>query len=281
MASSRTALHGRFLWYELMTTDVEGAKAFYADVIGWGLQSVAPDTPYILFTAGGVAVSGLSVMRQDAMDAGFRPGWLGYIGVDDVDMAAHQIEQLGGIMHVPPIEVPGISRFAIAADPQSATFALMKWLNSPGEQPAELEGLGRVGWHELIAADWEKTWSFYRELFGWRKAEADTGDTGVYQRFSVGGVTVGGMFTKPATVPMPFWLYYFNVADIDAAGYRLKAGGGQILEGPLEVPGNRWMIQCRDPQGAIFALVGKRSQKEIGYFERVPRSARDKTSSSG
>ena len=80
---------------------------------------------------------------------------------------------------------------------------------------------------------------------------------------------IGGMLTKPATVSMPFWLYYFNVDDIDIAARRAKAGGGRIIDGPIEVPGDRWILQCTDPQGAIFALVGKRSHHGIGYFERV------------
>ena len=75
------------------------------------------------------------------------------------------------------------------------------------------------------------------------------------------------MFNKPPMVPVAFWLYYFNVGDIDAAAERVKAAGGQILEGPIEVPGGR-VARCTDPQGAMFALTGKRSDKAVGYFER-------------
>jgi predicted enzyme related to lactoylglutathione lyase len=126
-----------------------------------------------------------------------------------------------------------------------------------------------VSWHELLAADWEKAFAFYGELFGWQKADADIGPMGTYQLFSAGGQTIGGMFTKPPMVPVPFWLYYFSIGDIDAAAERVKAGGGQILEGPLEVPGGSWIARCTDPQGAIFALEGNRSHKAIGNFERV------------
>jgi uncharacterized protein len=282
---SRLNGHGRFLWYELATTDVHAAKAFYAEVVGWGTQDASlPGVAYTLFTAGGVSVSGLMGLPEEARKSGFRPGWLGYVGVDDVDAAADRIKQLGGAVHVPPMDNPNISRFSVAVDPQMATIALFKWLR-PGQeqcqdQPAELDAPGRVGWHELLAADWEKAWGFYGELFGWQKADADVGAIGKYQLFSAGGLTIGGMFTKPATVPVPFWLYYFNVGDIDAAGNRVRARGGQILDGPIEVPGDRWIVQCTDPQGAIFALVGKRSHNGIGYFKRVasrdprdPRSA--------
>jgi uncharacterized protein len=260
--------HGRFVWYELATTDMEAAKAFYAYVVGWGTQNV-PGMAYTLFTAGGASVSGLMGLPEDAKKLGLRPRWLGYVGVDDVDATADRIKELGGALHVPPKDVPNISRFSIAVDPQMATIALFKWLKGGQEQPAELDGRGRVGWHELLAADWEKAFAFYRELFGWQKAEMDTGAVGTYQLLSAGGETIGGMFTKPPTVPVPFWLYYFNVADIDVAIRRVKAGRGAILNGPIEVPGNRWIVQCTDPQGAIFALVGKRSHNGIGYFERV------------
>jgi predicted enzyme related to lactoylglutathione lyase len=270
MVDPHVSSHGRFLWYELVTTDMEAAKAFYAEVVGWGTQDASmPGTAYTLFTAGGASVSGLMSLPEDAGKSGFRPSWLGYVGVDDVDATAERIRQLGGAVHVPPRDIPNISRVSVAVDPQMATIALFKWLTPGQAQPAELDTPGRVGWHELLAADWEKAWGFYGELFGWKKADADIGAMGTYQLFSAAGQTIGGMFTKPPSVPVPFWLYYFNVGDIDAAVKRVKAGRGQIVDGPIEVPGSRWIVQCTDPQGAIFALVGKRSHNGIGYFERV------------
>ena len=262
--------HGRFVWYELMTTDMEAAKAFYAEVIGWGTQDASmPGMAYTLFTAGGTSISGLMGLSEDARKSGLRPSWLGYVGVDDVDATADRIKELGGAVHVPPTDIPNISRFSVAVDPQMATIALFKWLEGGQEQHPALNARGGVGWHELLAADWEKAWPFYRELFGWQKAQADTSAMGTYQRFSAGGETIGGMATKPATEPVPFWLYYFNVGDIDVAMRRVRAGRGEILNGPIEVSGGKWVAQCTDPQGAIFALVGKRTHNGIGYFEPV------------
>jgi predicted enzyme related to lactoylglutathione lyase len=270
MVGSHVNSHGRFVWYELTTTDVEAAKAFYAEVVGWGTQDTSmPGMAYTLFTVGETPVSGLMILPEDARKLGFRPTWLGYVGVNDVDATADRVKRLGGAVHVPPMDIPNISRISVAVDPQMATIALFKWLTDGQEQPAELDAPGRVGWHELLAADWETAWAFYRELFGWQKADTDTGVMGTYQLFSAGGQTIGGMFTKPPAVPVPFWLYYFNVGDIDAAVKRVKAGRGQILDSPIEVPGGRWVVQCTDPQGATFALVGKRSHNGIGYFERV------------
>jgi len=269
--------HGRFAWYELITTDVEAAKAFYTNVIGWGtLDASAPGRVYTLFTAGKALVSGLMDLPEDARKMGGKPSWVGYVEVDDVDATANRIKRLGGVVHVPPTDVSNISRFSIFSDPQAARLALFKWLNHGQDRPAELDAPGRVGWHELLADDWEKALAFYGELFGWQKADADIGKIGTYQLFSAGGQTIGGMLNKPSVIPVPFWLYYFNISDIDAAAQRVKTGGGQILDGPLEMPGGSWIVQCADPQGAIFALEGKRGHSPIGYFERVaPRNPSD------
>jgi uncharacterized protein len=82
------------------------------------------------------------------------------------------------------------------------------------------------------------------------------------------------MFTKPPFAKEPFWLYYFNIGDIDAAIERVKARGGQILDGPVEVSGGSWVARCTDPQGATFALEGKRNPNTVGYFKRDPSDAR-------
>jgi predicted enzyme related to lactoylglutathione lyase len=264
--------HGRFLWYELITTDMAAAKAFYAEVLGWGAQDAGYG--YTLFTEGGATIAGLMYLSDEARRIGLRPSWIGYVGVDDVDAAAERARQLGGTVY-PPMEVPNVSRLSLAIDPQKATIAVFKWLDGRREPP-ELSAPRRVGWHELLVDDWEQAWPFYSELFGWQKAQAETGATGTYQPFSAGGITIGGMSNRPAAMADPFWLYYFNVGDIDDAVKRVKAGGGTILDGPVEVATTHWVVECTDPQGAIFALEGRRRYDGIGYFERVtsrtPRS---------
>jgi hypothetical protein len=262
--------HGRFVWYELMTTNVEAAKAFYGKVVGWGTRE-ASGSSYTLFTVGQAATGGLINLPLDAKKLGARPQWAGYISVDDVDAAVKQVKELGGTVHIPPTDVRDISRFSVVADPQMATFILVKWSDT-GQQPSIDPGaLGHVGWHELLATDWERAFAFYRAIFGWQKAVADVGPTGAYQQFSAAGQAVGGMCNKPAAAPFAFWLYYFNVADVGAAAERVRAARGEILEGPTGIPGGGSVARCADPQGAVFALIGKQSDKALGYFERDAR----------
>lgn len=266
--------HGCFVWYELTTTDMEAAKAFYATVVGWGTRDASmPGMPYTVFTAGEAPVCGMMELPKDARQMGERPMWIGYVCVDDVDATADRIKHLGGVVHVPPQDVLDVSRFSVVSDPQMATIALFKWRGAAKEQPADPPQQGRVGWHELLAADAEKAWAFYSELFGWQKAQTNISSVGAYQQFSAGGQTIGGMMTRPATVPVSSWLYYFNAGDIDAAVKRVKAGNGQLLSGPAEVAAGNWIAQCLDPQGAMFALAGHRG---FGYFKPAepPRQAR-------
>jgi predicted enzyme related to lactoylglutathione lyase len=257
--------HGRFAWYELMTTDVAAARAFYGNVMGWGARDASTsDLSYTLFTAGNVATTGVMELPEEARRMGATPRWMGYVCVDAVDAAVDRIKNLGGAVYVPPTN-SNIGRIAVVADPQTAVFALVEGPASgqQQQQPAALDDPGHVGWHELLAADWEKAFAFYGALFGWQKADAELGPTQSYQLFSAGGQTVGGVFTKRPVEPVPYWLYYFNVGDIDAAAARVRAAGGKVFEGPFEVPEGSWIARCIDPQGAIFALQGQRSPDAI------------------
>ena len=108
----------------------------------------------------------------------------------------------------------------------------------------------------LIARDWRSLARFYQELFGWERGEAhDMGPMGVYQIFARAGKQLGGMYNKPASMSVPpHWLTYISVADIRAAAEAVKAAGGTVVNGPMEVPGGDWILQALDPQGAAFAL---------------------------
>jgi uncharacterized protein len=261
-------LNGRFIWYELLTTDVRAAGAFYAKVMGWGAWDMSvPGREHLLFSAGPAAVASLMSLSEGARVRGVKPHWIGYVGVDDVDATAARIEGLGGAVLVPPADVAATSRFAVAADPQAARFGLFKWLKPSEAQHAQPSAPGRVGWSELLALDWAQAFAFYGELFGWQKADVDVVETGTYQLFAVGGEAIGGMLTKPTFAPEPFWLHYFNIGDLDATTRRVTAGGGQILHGPVETSDGRWVIQCIDPQGAFFALQGKRRPAPVGFFK--------------
>lgn len=255
-----TNSHGHFAWCELMTTDTTAAEAFYSHVVGWSARDAGmPDAAYTLFLAGETPVAGMMALPQEACDHGAQPGWIGYIEVDDVDVYAGKVTEAGGAILRPAEDIPGVGRFAVAADPHGAAFVLFRsGEGMPPPQTAAMPGKGHVGWRELMAGDLEAAFAFYSGLFGWTKGEAmDMGADGVYQLFGIrGGDPIGGMMKMPQAAPAPSWSYYFHVDAIKAAVERIKAGGGTVINGPMEVPGGAWIVVGLDPQGAIFALVG-------------------------
>jgi hypothetical protein len=266
-----------FAWYELLTTDVAAAQSFYGKAVGWDVQDVStPEFAYRLFSIDGAPAAGLMELPLDGRKKGATPRWVGYVAVEDVDGVVDRLKRLGGTVYVPPTD-SNIGRLALVADPQTATLGLIKGLKY-GSLAAESGGPGHVGWHELFAADAKAAFEFYGSLLGWRKAEAMTSPMESYQLFAAGERTMGGMFNKIASAPVPFWLYYFEVADLDLAMARVRREAGQITLGPIESLDGVWIAHCIDSQGAVFALQGKRtktsqaddaqSARQIGWSAR-------------
>src|SRR6266567_830604 len=100
--------HGSFVWYELMTTDAAAAETFYKSVIGWSAQDAGyPDFRYTLLSVGDTQVAGLMTLPKEACDAGAKPGWMGYVAVDDVDDYAARFTEAGRTVHRAPADIPG------------------------------------------------------------------------------------------------------------------------------------------------------------------------------
>lgn len=247
---------GQFIWYELMTSDSKAAQAFYSKTVGWEpVDSGMPGMDYTLFKIGETAIAGVMTLPDEVAAGGARPGWLGYVAVEDVDAMAKTFEAAGGTIHHAPDDIPGIGRFAVVGDPQGVVLCLFR---GDGEPPESLpkDTPGTVGWHELYTDDLDAAVAFYSERFGWEKMDAmDMGPMGIYQMFGKNGTMMGGMMKRPAEMPVSSWAYYFIVDSADAAIARATEAGGQIVNGPMEVPGGMWIAQGIDPQGAFFAVV--------------------------
>ncbi|QTN99618.1 VOC family protein [Brucella sp. 458] len=248
-----------FVWYELMTSDANQAQDFYSKVIGWTAKdSGMPGMKYTLFDAPGCTIAGMMALSdlpgEGCMDA--RPGWLGYIGVANVDAAAEKVMAEGGKILRAADDIPGVGRFAVAADPQGAVFSLYS-PKADMEPPADFGSrkVGHPSWHELYARDGEGVFPFYEKVFGWKLSrDFDMGAMGKYKIFSVDGADMGGIMTAPPGAENG-WGFYFMVDGVGAAAARIKSLGGTVLAGPMEVPNGEWVIKCCDPQNVSFSLV--------------------------
>jgi predicted enzyme related to lactoylglutathione lyase len=253
-----TSLHGRFAWYELMTTDPEAAEGFYSRVVGWGTQPLpGVRTQHAAWTAHDQPIGGVMELPPDARAGGALPRWMLYVAVTDVDATIEEARALGGRLQEGPADVPGEGRYAVLSDPQGAAFAILQ-PSDPGRfEPETVPAPLEISWRELATTDREAATEFYSALFGWERQNAiDMGEpVGVYQEFGRPGLPLGGIYTKADHAPFtPRWLIYAKVPDIDASLAAATAGGGTVLTGPMEIPGGDRVAEIVDPQGAAFAL---------------------------
>ena len=260
MTTTLSPILGRPVWFELMTTDTRAAESFYDKVVGWTSAPFdASPTPYTQFKRrGGVAVAGL-MERPDGMK--MPPFWAMYVSVPKLEDAVADVKRLGGSELSGVIDVPTVGRMQMLKDPQGAAFYIIQ--PEPRDNPPDRDPeVGEASWLELMTTDQPAATKFYQGLFGWQPTEAmDMGEMGKYQMFNRGSRMIGGMMNKSkemADVP-PFWAIYFLVPEINAAAERVKANGGQILNGPMEVPGGDQILNAMDPQGAAFSLHAKKA----------------------
>lgn len=260
--------HGEHIWYELLTTDLVAAQRFYGDLLGWQFTDSGQNHYHVVTNhLGGeaLAVAGAMTLTTEMQNGGAKPCWLGYIGVEDVDTSLKRLTAAGAAVLMPAWDIPDIGRMALLSDPQGIPFYIMR---GASREPSlafafDRPRIGHCAWNELVTPAPDAAWKFYSEEFHWEKdGEMDMGPMGKYEfirhRPASGGGVIGAVMPKPDAIPQGQWNYYFRVADIDIAIDRIKAGGGQLLNGPDEIPGGEYSLQALDPQGACFALVGAR-----------------------
>lgn len=262
-AMERSYDHGSFIWYELMSPDPDGSKAFYDALLGWDIEPEPTgelDYRMIRRSDGGNA-GGVLRLKQDMASHGARPTWLGYICVDDVDASVRSIEHAGGKALMPPTDIGGVGRIAMIADPQGAPIYVMTPMPPTDDSNATSDVFStdaeqRVNWNELSTSDPVAARKFYADQFGWETGDfMDMGEMGEYRFLDHHGTRFGAL-CGVMQGQQPKWRYYFRVPSIVQAKQTAEAKGGAIHMGPHQVPGGDWIIIGSDPQGAEFALVG-------------------------
>ena len=124
---NRFKTHGDFSWTELMTTDVDGAKSFYKEILGWAMEEMPMGGgTYTVLKASGEGVGGIMAMPT-GVPPGTPPHWAAYVTVDDVDAIAAKVAEHGGQVLVPPQDIPNVGRFCTFQDPQGAVLSVISY----------------------------------------------------------------------------------------------------------------------------------------------------------
>jgi hypothetical protein len=244
---------GRFVWFEIMSTDVERAVSFYGELFGWTIKtSDQAGMDYRMAFAGDHGVVGFMSLDPDL---GQPSHWIGYATVPDVDAAVKAASRAGAAVPVEPMDIEGVGRFAILIDAQGAAIAPFR---AEGDVPPELEPPppGMVCWCQYNAQDAAAAADFYRGLFDWTITETPmAGDTSYWMVTRADGREVGGMTPIPDGVDAPaHWLYYVGVTDVDETVRRTSELGGSVHVPPTDIPRMGRFAVLGDPTGGPFAV---------------------------
>lgn len=267
-AEGEQSAQGSFIWYELITPDPEAAKVFYDAVVGWEVEPPTEDGHDYrhIRTAGGDHVGGVIGLTDEMRQHGVRPIWLGYVAVEDVDESVAAMERDGAQVWKAAWDIPDVGRIALVADPQGAPFYVMEPEPPAGRENESSTAFSvdqpqHVRWNELWSGDPPAAVDFYGRHFGWvQEGDMDMGEMGKYQFVQHRGVMIGAIMPKMPDVPASMWNFYIGVDDIDRGADAVRSGGGQIVNGPMEIPGGEYALNAVDPQGALFGLVGPRKK---------------------
>ncbi len=242
---------GRFTWHELMTTDVAAAVPFYTALFGWRPQEMdmGPEGKYTMLFQGEIPVGGAATAQP-----GMPSAWLSYVEPTSTDEAVEKVVELGGKVLVPPTDVPGMVRFAIAMDPQGAAFGVVTDISGqPPQGPSDGPPvLGTFCWEELHTSDQGAAGKFYGAVFGWTGKVGE--DAMKYWHWQSAGKDIGGMMDLMMPNVPPHWLPYIAASDVDASTAKVKELGGKVLMDAMDIEKVGKFSVVQDPTGAAFAL---------------------------
>jgi uncharacterized protein len=253
---------GEFCWVDLATTDVDGAKSFYGELLGveWEPARGSPEETggYGFFVKNGKQVAGMGPAQQEDQP----PAWSSYIKVENADEIVEKVKEAGGQVVFGPIDLPNDSgRMAVLQDPTGAFVSINQQQNHPGAELVNEPGAWT--WNNLLTRDVEGAQDFYGKVFGWSAERNEEAPPNILnwqvdgQRWPEGlGGLMGITEDLPADMPA-HWQVYFIVENVDDAIERATSAGGKVGFGPIDVPVAR-LATLVDPQGAVVSILESR-----------------------
>lgn len=242
---------GTLCWFDLMTPDVEKARAFYGDLFGWQYHVGPAETGfYSIATVGERTAAGMGQMPPNAP---FPTAWTVYFASDKADETCEKVRGAGGTIMMGPMDVMDEGRMAIMADSTGAVFGI--WQPGKHKGAGVRDEPGSMTWAEVATRDGKAAGAFYSAVFG-LEAKAMPIPQGEYSTLHMGDKTIGGILTMTEVwgeIP-PHWMAYFAVESADSSAEKIKSLGGTVKHGPFDTPYGRIAVVA-DPQGAVFSII--------------------------
>ena len=257
---STTFTPGAPTWIDLGTTDLDATTAFYTGLFGWTTSSAGPDTGgYGFFEQDSRVVAGFGPV----MEPGGSGAWTPYFGTTDVEATAKAVEQAGGTVRAPAMDVMDFGRMAQFTDPTGGKFAA--WQPGKNFGFAVVNVPNTVSWVELHTTDGPAAIAFYKQVLGWIVVDMQMGPDVLYHVLSPAGTSpesnpgFGGIMAMDQ-FPAVLWRPYFEVADTDATLAKAVELGATVMMAAETVPSVGRMAELVDPQGSRFAIIASEAQ---------------------
>ena len=254
MSFSSEPLLGKVIWHDLITEDLDGARIFYGELLGWTFENYVGgrDGEYILARKGDVIVAGLLAIDAP-IDGENYSRWLPFISVDDVDAALAR-STAGGASIAAAARDVSIGRVAAIIDPQGAVIGLVRTTIGDPDDVTTAAAPGRAVWTELLADDPQAAAAFYSSLANY-DVRIIKRRGGEYTVLASGGVDRAGIFQNPAEGDYaPVWITAFGVSDPAAAAAQAESLGGTIILPVSPDLRDGTTAVVTDPSGAILVL---------------------------
>ncbi|MBT9556616.1 MAG: VOC family protein [Myxococcales bacterium] len=237
---------GRFVWHEIMTSDVERSQNFFTALFGWTVESwsMGEGGSYTGIKNGERGMGGM--MQIPAGDPR-PPHTVGYVSVADVDAAVARAKALGGQVGFGPMDIPDVGRFAVLGDPQGAWFTVFRDCKGDGPEPGR-PAAGDFCWDTLSTTDLGGAKSFYREICGW-----DVSAPGDAEAMWVQGELMRGDIQPVQGGAPAHWLTHIAVNDLVATVARASELGGVVIIPRLDIDPWGTMALIQDPCGVMFS----------------------------
>jgi predicted enzyme related to lactoylglutathione lyase len=244
---------GRPCWAVATFADVEGAKRFYSDVLGWTFGEASSE--YGGYTEAQSDGKRVAAVTPPMPGEDVQPAWCLYMAVPDAAATAAKVKDAGGELVLEPMQVGPLGTMALVREPGGAGFGI--W------QPDRHHGFEKYGetggyaWAEFFTRDARATDAFLTAVFPYRgqKMADEHVDFAV---FSVGeGEPAVGRMVMGEDFPPDLPAYvnvYFAVPDCDVAVKTAQEHGGTLRFGPMTSPFGRFAA-ISDPQGANFTVI--------------------------
>ena len=245
LSDSGSWIHGKVVWHDLVTPNLDGAKSFYGGLFGWTFDDVSDD--YTVVKNGGRLIGGMAQLKS----ADYTSYWVPLVSVGDVDRAVDATVAAGGERLVKSFDVPGRGRVGVLRDPSGAAFGVVR--ATQGDPVDRIPAAGDWWWNEVWTDNVDASAGFYSKHFGFDiTKETVAGES--HTLLTAGAVPRVGVVEKSDTRIPDVWVAYVRVADVEAVVSKARTLGGTVLLAPTAEVRNGAVAILADPHGAGFVV---------------------------